>query len=80
MRIRIMQTILTSKTLSNQILKVMQKPISEFQKALEAVNGCEASLRCGCSLDEDDVFYSECLFNACRDYLKAYNLRNYGHE
>ena len=51
----------------------MQKPISEFQKALEAVNGCKATLNCGCHMSQDDLFFARSLYIACRSFISSYD-------
>lgn len=40
----------------------------EFQKAMELVNSCKATIKCGCKYDKDQA---EQLAYICKWYLKA---------
>ena len=44
----------------------------EFQKAIELVIACKASVSCGCEIDEEKA---DCLYYQCKSYIEAYRKR-----
>ncbi len=50
----------------------MEQPINEFRSALDAIQACTATLRCGCSVSELERDYAFYLKRAAKEYLRAF--------
>ena len=44
----------------------------EFEQAIKLVGACEASLSCGCEINQ---MWADWLYLRCRDYVDAYRAR-----
>lgn len=55
----------------------MAKTINEWQAALENLNGCIATIKCGCIITLDESISADSLYFRCKEYLKAYEDAKY---
>lgn len=53
--------------------------MSEFKETWCHLAGCNGTLSCGCTVDEEDEFWAECLYRMCREYMRNYEGREAGH-
>ena len=52
-----------------------KKKEGEFFTAFSWLGSCVATLRCGCSIEEDERLYMDSLRRMCREYIDAYQWR-----
>ena len=51
--------------------------INEFKEALEMVNSCIGTIKCGCTTTSDEWIYADSLYYRCREYMNAYDNAKY---
>lgn len=44
----------------------------EFMAAVASVRACRGTVACGCVMSELDEMAGDCLYVACKEYIKAY--------
>lgn len=44
----------------------------EFMAAVASVRACRGTVACGCEMSELDEMAGDCLYVACKEYIKAY--------
>ena len=50
----------------------MDEKNNEWLAALENLNGCIATIKCGCTITRDDGLIANSLYYRCKEYMKAY--------
>lgn len=52
--------------------------MNEFKDALEKINGCIGTIKCGCSISADEGLYADSLYYRCKEYMRLYNEFKFG--
>ena len=50
----------------------------EFRRAVDLVNKCTGTVKCGCKIEGEADFLCDCLFVSCRQFERAYRDRFLG--
>lgn len=52
--------------------KLIMTNSEEFMAAVASVRACRGTVACGCAMSELDELAGDCLYVACKEYIKAY--------
>lgn len=56
----------------------MMQNNDEWKNALEYLNSCIATMKCGCSITPDEGLLADSIYYRCKEYIKAYEEMRYG--
>lgn len=50
---------------------------NEFKEALEQLNSCIATIKCGCTITPDEGLFADSIYYRCKEYIKEYENAKY---